>query len=553
MSEQKEQRTEKKKAGIAKRILKWLSFGLLTLLLIVSILLQGPWKVTTLLVILIAGTVPPKPYGKYFWLCVGGVVIALIIWVFLPEETEGWRPYTFDKELAVLEAKRAVPDEGNAAVIYNQLLEDYNGGVAFLPNFADPNLKNLIRKEFWLSKDHPEAAQWLEQQEGTIAKLLEASKIEQCRFQINTYHMDFGVGDASYQLGAMGKWAHLLISAANNDIAEGRTEEGLEKYIAVLQMGKHICQQPAIIDLMVGIALESLSTSNLKRFVITGDATEEQLDLIEKALTEIKYDWSDDLPRIIDYEKLYTKNYLGKYYAINPEGEIRLNPGYEAIERKKRYKLEAVLGWFFMPATPQKAGEIIDSEYKRFYAMAEPNFDWRKEPEKPVRMFRLNYRYLVKCVIRIKEPTFYSIHDTYLRTISQQRGALLTIALRRYKNKAGHWPDSLDEVKSLVGEEIFVDSINGGSFVYKLTDGNFELYSKGKNSIDENGQFSSTWDPNSHKEKIEEDDIAIWPPKPKRLQKPKGGMQMTNSSRAYISELKTVSGRRLYNKWSLIN
>ena len=233
MSEQKEQQTEKKRAGLAKRILKWFGFGLLALLLIASIFFQGPWKVTTLLGILAASFFLPKPYGKYFWLCVGGVVIALIIWVFLPEETEGWRPYTFDKELAAFKAKYAVPDEQNAATIYNQLLEDYNKA-AFEPNFADPNLENLIRKEFWLSKDHPEAAQWLGQQEGTIAKLIEASKIEQCRFPINNDIMK--VSERSVPIR---RWAMLLIYAANNDIAEGRTEEGLEKYIAVLQMGKH--------------------------------------------------------------------------------------------------------------------------------------------------------------------------------------------------------------------------------------------------------------------------------------------------------------------------
>jgi hypothetical protein len=89
---------------------------------------------------------------------------------------------------------------------------------------------------------------------------------------------------------------------------------------------------------------------------------------------------------------------------------------------------------------------------------------------------------------------------------------LLTIALRRYKNKTGHWPDSLDEVKPLAAEEIFVDPMNGDSFVYKLTDENFRLYSKGKNNIDEDGQYNSTWDPNSRQWKEKEDDWPIWPP-----------------------------------------
>jgi hypothetical protein len=527
MSEEKEQQTEKKKASIVKRTLKWLGLGLITLLLIVSIIFQAPWKVITLFaVIFLACTILPKPCRKYFWLCVGGVVVALIVWVFLPEETKGWRSYTFDKELASLKAKYAIPDKENAAIIYNQLLEDYNKA-AFEPNFADPNLEDLVRKEFWLSKDYPEAAQWLKQQEGITANLIEASKLEQCRFPFNADIVSF---DTLGRLSAMRRWANLLIYSANNDIAEGRTEEGLEKYIAVMQMGKHQCQQPTMIDLLVGIAIEALPNSNLKRFIVTGNATEEHLNVIEQALAGIKHDWGYDLPRILDYEKLLAKNFCGMFYAVNAEGKIRLKPGVatRAIKaqlpksmkdkyiitywRERLMKAWTIWAWFYMPSTPQEAGEIIDSEYKRFYAMAEPDFDWQKGAEKPVKQLRFNYRYLVKLTTGMLGPAYYSIHDTYLRTISQQRGALLTIALRRYKNKTGHWPESLNEVKPLAAEEIFVDPLNGDSFAYKLTNGNFELYSKGKNNIDENGQYNSSWDPNSRQYKEEEDDWLIWPP-----------------------------------------
>jgi hypothetical protein len=528
MSEQNEQQTEKKKAGIVKRILKWLGFGLFALLLIVSIVFQGPWKVTTLLGILTASYFLPKPYGKYFWLGVCCVVVVLIVWVFLPEETEGWRPYTFDKEMAALKAKYAIPDEENAAIIYNQLLEDYNKA-ALEPNFVDPNLKDLIRKEFWLSKDHPEAAEWLGQQEGTIAKLIEASKIEQCRFPINVDIVKFY--DTTDRFSAMRRWAYLLISSANNDVAEGRIDQALEKYFAVLQIGKHQLQQPMMVDLLVGIGVEAVSTNQLKRFIVTGDATEERLNLIEQALAEIKYDWSYDLPRVLEYEKLLAKNLCGMFYAVNAEGKTRLNVGVATRAMKcqlpedvkdefvitywyeRLMKASTILCWFYMPSTPQKAGEIIDSEYKRLYAMAEPNFDWQKGVEKPTKMLKLNYRHLVERMTEIIEPAYDGVHDTYLRTASQQRGDLLTIALRRYKNKAGHWPESLDEVKLLAAEEIFVDPMNGGSFVYKLADDKFKLYSKGKNNIDEGGQYNSKWDHNSREWKEKEDDWLIWPPR----------------------------------------
>lgn len=328
------------------------------------------------------------------------------------------------------------------------------------------------------------------------------------------------------RLAMMRKLAHLLISAANNDMAEGRINQALEKHIAIIQMGKHLCQQPALIEMLVGIAIEARSIDRLNRFAVTGDATEEHLNLIEQALAEIKHDWSYDLPRILDYEKLLAKNFWGMFYGVNPEGKIRLNPGVAkrammaqlpedmkdkfviTYWHKRLMKASTILYWFYMPSTPQKVGEIIDTEYEKYYAMAEPDFDWQKGVEKPAKMLQFNYRHLVERLTEILAPAYDRVHDTYLRTIAQQRGSGLVIALRRYKNKNGNWPESLDDIQSLAPEEIFVDPINSSSFIYKLTDENFTLYSKGKNGIDDGGKRDK-WD----EEKTGADDIAIWPPK----------------------------------------
>ena len=64
-----EKNQEKKKAGLAKRIFKWLGLGMLGLIVIVALVFQAPWKITTLLIIFLgACTVLPKRYRKWFWL-----------------------------------------------------------------------------------------------------------------------------------------------------------------------------------------------------------------------------------------------------------------------------------------------------------------------------------------------------------------------------------------------------------------------------------------------------------------------------------------------------
>ncbi len=378
---------------------------------------------------------------------------------------------------------------------------------------------------------------------------MQASKIEKCQFTISNRTINTNMEQQMNKYSAMRRWVFLLVTAANNDIAEGRTQQSLEKNITVIRISSHLYQQPTLIDLLVAIAVEAISYSPLKRFIVTGDATEEHLSFIEKALAGNKHNWSSDLPRILDYEKLIAKEEFAGYYEVNPKGRIRLSrdPGakmracwkeqleahqiedqqirevlesylYPTYWQKKFIRAKTILYWFYIPSTPQKAAKIIDASYEKYYAMAEPGFDWKKEPrEFPITSlfrFNFNYRFTVQSLANMLESSFYKIHEQYLRTIAGQRGCQLIIALRRYKNKNGHWPETLDEIKTLALAEIFVDPFNNGSFVYKLTDDSFKLYSKGLNNIDEDGKYKRRYGETS-----EGDDWLIWPPRTRKTQK----------------------------------
>jgi len=531
-----EEEQEKKKTGtrffaalrMTRRIFKWIGLGLLTLLLIAAFVFQAPWKVTALLIIiLLACTALPRPARKWFWLSVAVIIAALIIWVFLPDRNGDWRRYTFDDELAALKAKYAVPDEENAAIIYNQLLENYDANDSE-PNLPDANDYHLSRSEPWSSKDYPKLTEWLQQQEGTIAKLLEASKKEKCAFPITADPI--GLGRTMTRLPPMRQWASLLTTAANNDFAEGRAEQALEKCIALLQMAKHICQQPTIIDNLVGFAVEAIAIREFNRLVVTGDVTEEQLNVIEEALVGVKHDWSSDMPRFSECEKLLNKNFWGMFYETNSKGKVRLgrNPVKTVWAQcpeelppltywhKRLGKVSFIISWFYMPSTPQRIGEIIDDSFEVLYAMAEPDFNWQKKPEEHKKFSltsaKFNFHFMSEMMVSIMEPAYYRIHDTYLRLIAGNRGNRLLVALRRYKDKTGQWPERLEDIKTPAKPEIFIDPINNGFFVYKLTEDSFKLYSKGKNNIDEDGERSQVVLYKDRQKRRElSDDWLIWP------------------------------------------
>lgn len=520
-----EETEEKRKTAIVKRIFKWTGLGLLSLLLIAAIIFQAPWKVITLLIIiLLACTALPRPARKWFWLSTAVVIIALIIWVFLPDDNEGWRPYTFDEELAALEDKYAIPDEENAATIYNKLMESYDAN-DFDAIYSDPNTFDIIYRNLWLSKDYPEAAAWLQRNQSLIETLMEISKTERCIFPIRD------PANSSQQLdrtAAMRRWTFLLVIAANNDTAESRIKESLQKNITILQMGNHLCQQPATLDLLASIAERAIALRQFNRFVISNEPKETHLKSIEQALRNVKHNWSDDLPRILDDEKLIAKQSLAAYYEINPKGKIRLSrdplkeirancrkalqdeeidneqikAAYERIAypsylQKKLIRAYTILKWFYIPSSPQKAASIIDAAYERYYTMAEPDFD------------------MTEYWVIVSEPLLPRIHELHIRLACDIRGARIIIAIRRYKNKTGNWPEKLQDIESPVPAEILVDPFNNSSFVYKLTDDGFKLYSKGKNNIDESGKFKYHGP----------DDWLIWPPKTRKTKEEKANAE----------------------------
>ena len=565
-----EEGRERKKSAIIKRILKWIGIGWLALLVLAAAYFRAPWKVTALLLVfLCACTVLPKPARKWFWLSVGVILIVLIIWVFLPGNNEGWRPHTFDEELAALEANYAIPDSENAAVIYNQLLADEakykkrpqkegdkliaealeKGTVSipvedvndindlfrfsystFYPDFWDSDIDYLTRCQTWSSKQYPRAAQWLRERENTTRMLLEASRKQRCSFPIPLDAMSLGLSLKRY--APMRRWALFLIQGANNDLGDGRTAEAAEKNLAVLQMANHLYQQPLLLVFLVGQAIEIHALENFKRAVIEEDLAGEHLDLTEETLQGIEHDWHSDFLRILRCEKIMAKNMLASLlFETNQRGQVRRARSPQIIAmcedandiskptfwQKKLWKVGTIISWFFMPSDPQELVQVFDSAYETLYPMAEQDFDWQEKPPKvSLSSIEFNYRYMMVDLLRLTtEWGLCRFHEQYLCTAADRTGSLLIVELRRHKNKTGSWPESLDEIKDTSKAEYFVDPSNGGDFIYRLRPDTFILYSRGMNNIDEGGE---RW---SEDDGTGPDDLLIWPPRGRKVKQEK--------------------------------
>jgi len=497
-----ERKQEKKTNRIIRRIIKWIGLGLLTILLILALIFQAPWKIITLLAIILAAcTVLPKQMRKWFWLGVGAVTLVYIIWVFLPEDNEGWRPYTFEKELAALEAKYAIPDEEHAAFAYDEILEtldtDSNQPEFFLKTTPSS------RDEPWLSKDHPETAEWLKSHQVTIDKLIQVVQKDQYRFlPVNPIMHDKPVRD----LYKISQCTFLLLSAANNDIAEDRIDAGIEKYLCLIQMANHMCQQPKTYQL-INFQYERPILSLLNRFVIENKPTTEQLQRISNSIKGQEDNWGSDFIRILEYNKLAEKNrFCSLAYEVNQKGKVRLSRDYwiaavggavflneistPTYSQRKLNKARTIVNWFVYPSSPRKAAEILDRYYERFYAMAEPEYDWaKKTPQLPFSMYtvstlrhdQLSYKCYARFTAVVSEKLYHFFHDEYLRILTLRRGSQLLIAIKQYHNENNTWPPNLDAIKSAAPAEAFIDPVTGNPLEYENHGERFSLYGETAN------------------------------------------------------------------------
>ncbi len=475
-----------------RRIFKYFGLGVLVVLITAGLIFQAPWKVITLLLIILgACTILPKPARKWFWLSAGVVVLMSIIWVFLPEDDEDWRPYTFDEELAALQAKYAIPDEENAALMYDKLFETIG---------TDPNEPEFFtrsspssRDEPWLSKDHPETAEWLKGYEQTIDTLIEVGRLEKCSFPVAAELTS--LSQHMKQLASMRRCTLLLLTAANNDVAEGRTDAGLEKYLCITQMAHHVYQQQPMIDYLIGLSIEYLALTQLNRSVIESQPNKEQLELISNGIKGLRNNWPIDWPKMLDFEKLFSRNNIcSLLYEVNPKGRVRLSGGQLIIGRqitekvppknylqKKLTKVRRILGRLYFPSSPKSVAQISDAGFEKYYAMAEPNFDWGRQPGESRRRWKANYHFLVESFADISDQVFYRVHDKYLRNLSLRRGSRLLAAIRQYQMEHNAWPPDLDAIKSAVPAEALIDPVTEGEFTYMNHGERFSLYGETAN------------------------------------------------------------------------
>lgn len=210
-----------------------------------------------------------------------------------------------DERLAAIEAARAIPDSENAALIYSELLQDPNAADVLSDCPAEvekPPIFFRICHEPWLAENDPPLAGWIKKHQGIIDGLLAASKLEKCRFpiSIDMFMLTSEVDRAK----AMRHWGFLLAIAANNDLADGRSEQAIAKWQCLLQTGSHLRQQPVVLDHLLAKGVTRMALEPMARLIVAGDTTESGLQRIETLRLSMEDDRAAQIAAVRSIEDL---------------------------------------------------------------------------------------------------------------------------------------------------------------------------------------------------------------------------------------------------------
>ncbi len=330
------------------------------------------------------------------------------------------RSWSVDRQIAQIEAARAIPDSENAAVMYRQFFKDFEGPDPLLNGMLIDQVHMETVLKPWRSSDHPEQAALIKENSEALSKLIEITKTEKCCWPIRNEPAHLP------RRGEMPSgWFFFLNRAMSNDIGDGRIDAAIEKYACTVRLAGHWYQQPSGSYYFRGARTELFPTGNIIRLIVGSDISDAQLERLSEATLP-----AEDT------------------FASKREEIRRIDALSEAKGLQQLSFLERIKYWF----KTHQAEDIAERNERSYYRM-----------------------------------------------LAVRRGLYILVALRRFRNQQGHWPENLDVIAPLLPTEILNDTEKCGSFIYKTVGDDFVLYGTGSNGTDEGGVL------------IPPDDVPIWP------------------------------------------
>ena len=404
-------------------------------------------------------------------------------------------------------------DSLNAAPLYLKAAEalvDINDVAEFLRfDFYDANnnQKELMR-------------QWLAKNESPLSLVAKGSELPYCWKQYSTGDSNQGmIGVLLPDLPAFRAITYALCWRAWLNAETGNIDSALSDIETCFRFGRHNKGEKILIEQLVGMHIETRALQTVRQMLDTHKIGSDTLADFQRRLQNLIE--TDDFRPLFQSEKLFMFDEIQRCFTESRFGPSHVYPKrlveMGEMEPQKHNRLTT---WFlsagislYWPISSITKNESIAAA-NAYYKFSD---DILSKTPAQLRAEGINLNdvcnRLVKnnFVLQMLAPALGRVHIIAWRNKIDAESTLVCIALVRYEQDTGSYPESLDKlVDQGYIKQIPIDPFSGGPLSYKKTEEGPLLYSWGENLTDDGGQVAR-----DKKGKIkrfaDEGDWVFWP------------------------------------------
>jgi hypothetical protein len=313
-------------------------------------------------------------------------------------------------------------------------------------------------------------------------------------------------------------------------VSDGRFDDAWQDLLTCHRLGRLVARGATLIELLVGIAIDAVSSSADLRFLKYAELNREQINKCSRDLRE-----SPPMPCVADkidfgerYSTLQIVALIDRYGPEALENIDKAVPGKQPGPCARIFRanvdyepaLRNINRWYDQIAktlriedrtTREKQLAQLVEDLRKLKTRTQESMPGALELHFAKDSARIRGETIGNILIALMLPAFNKVQSAADRCEQVQHNLDLAFALAAYQRDHGRYPKELDALAPKYLKKIPNDLFSGMPLVYCPNENGYLLYSVGVNGRDEQGQ--------SYDDDPQGDDLSVRMPLPKLKQK----------------------------------
>ncbi|MHC5059851.1 MAG: hypothetical protein ACYTFK_02035 [Planctomycetota bacterium] len=270
---------------------------------------------------------------------------------------------------------------------------------------------------------------------------------------------------------------------------EGLYQDAFEDLKNCYRLGRHLKGDKTLIEQLVGIAIESMTTATLRDILDKYEFNEPDLAAMAEGWSELIL--QEDFTVSIKAEKFFMLDEIQRCFT-----DDRIGGGHLYLKRlaglgfpSAKETFTNFLHMLFTHPNRQETLETINKYWDYFEEVARKSPGQRRTEQIDVDK-DIEPLWKDNLFMQILLPALNKVSIIGYRNKANAEAMLGLIAILRHKEKSDNFPESLDElVESGLLKALPIDPFSDKPLVYRKTDDGFTLYSVSENFTDDGGKL----------------------------------------------------------------